>query len=152
MKPDKITVHCSASNWGDAQIIDTWHRERGFARIGYHAVILNGFTTYASWANDNRNDNLDGYVEPGRPEDIMGAHVLYHNQNNLGICLIGITEFTDKQMSALKQQLSDWMWKYNLKIGDIYGHNEFPEHKTRICPGFNMTIFRTKFRLERLFI
>jgi len=153
MKPNKITVHCSASLWGDAGEIRKWHtdpppRGNGWRDIGYHKVILNGRPRYGM----GYDEDYDGLVQDGRPEDQMGAHVLGHNQDNLGVCLIGITEFTPRQMGALKRVLMNWMDDYKLKISDIYGHNEFSGHESRICPGFNMTIFRNKFRMERFFI
>ena len=38
----KIIIHCSDSEFGDAALIDKWHKERGWTGIGYHYVILNG--------------------------------------------------------------------------------------------------------------
>lgn len=49
---DKIIINCSDSDWGDAEVIDEWHRERGWDGIGYHYIICNGrpknrtFTTF----------------------------------------------------------------------------------------------------------
>jgi len=34
MRPDKITVHCSASNWGDDQIIKQWHTDPKYHNNG----------------------------------------------------------------------------------------------------------------------
>ena len=46
MTPDRITIHCSDSEWGNADVIDEWHKKRGWDGIGYHYVILNGYPTY----------------------------------------------------------------------------------------------------------
>ncbi len=45
MKPKeikRIIIHHSASDFGDAKLIDKWHKERGWKGIGYHFVVLNG--------------------------------------------------------------------------------------------------------------
>jgi len=41
MKNKKVIIHCSDSSFGNAVLIDKWHRQRGFDNIGYHFVILN---------------------------------------------------------------------------------------------------------------
>jgi hypothetical protein len=41
-KIDTIVIHQSDSAFGNAAVIDKWHRERGWSGIGYHWVILNG--------------------------------------------------------------------------------------------------------------
>jgi len=79
MKPQSnithIVMHYSAT-YGDQDIgasdIDKWHRDRGFAQIGYHWVI-------------RRN----GTVEAGRSEGTVGAHVRGHNTGTIGICVVG---------------------------------------------------------------
>lgn len=72
---DTIIVHCSATREGQdirASDIDKWHRERGFAMIGYNYVI-----------------DLDGKVEKGRPLTMTGAHCKGWNDRSIGICYIG---------------------------------------------------------------
>lgn len=82
-----IVVHVSASTWGEASVIDGWHKERGWSGIGYHGVILNGRRQYAA----AYQEALDGHIQPGRPETAMGAHCLAKGMNtcSLGVCLIG---------------------------------------------------------------
>ncbi|EGP03147.1 N-acetyl-anhydromuranmyl-L-alanine amidase [Pasteurella multocida subsp. gallicida str. Anand1_poultry] len=98
----KIVIHCSATQNGKplrnkahtaAQVIDRWHAERGFKRtfsnftqfnshlkhIGYHYVI-----------------DTDGTVETGRKVGEVGAHVKGHNQQSIGICLVGGISITGK--------------------------------------------------------
>ena len=71
-----IVIHCSAvkpDQLSSAAQIDTWHRQRGFhLGIGYHYVV-------------RRN----GQIEPGRPEWMIGAHCLNHNQHSIGVCYEG---------------------------------------------------------------
>lgn len=82
-----IVCHVSASRWGDARAVDSWHRQRGWSGIGYHIVLLNGCRT-SSLAYSH---TLDGKIEPGRPEDEVGAHCLAGGMNtcSLGVCCIG---------------------------------------------------------------
>jgi N-acetylmuramoyl-L-alanine amidase len=179
VKVERLVVHCSASTWGNRDEITRWHTYpkdnsdgtvnylgrrynsrselpvevrnqygNGWSDVGYHSIILNGHPHYGM----EYDEKYDGITEYGRAENTIGAHVLYHNRGSLGVCLVGIDKFTDKQMSVLKRWLGDRLWKYDLRIRDIYGHNEFPEHRTRDCPNINMTIFRAKLKLERLLI
>lgn len=114
-----IVIHCSATRNGKslrtstqtaAQVIDGWHKGRGFKRnparlrqfnphlahIGYHFII-----------------DTDGTVETGRQEGEIGAHVKNHNAHSLGICLVGGLEpngtphgrFTAAQWQALHRLL-----------------------------------------------
>lgn len=72
---DTIVIHCSATREGmdvRASDIDKWHKERGFAMIGYNYVI-----------------DLDGVLEVGRPLTMNGAHCLGYNDHSIGICYIG---------------------------------------------------------------
>lgn len=74
-KIEAIIIHCSATREGQdirASDIDKWHRERGFAMIGYNYVI-----------------DLDGKVEEGRPLTMTGAHCKGWNDRSIGICYIG---------------------------------------------------------------
>lgn len=81
-KIDAIVIHCSATRAGQdvrAADIDKWHKERGFAMIGYNYVV-----------------DLDGTVEVGRPLNKDGAHCntaglsgVSYNKHSIGICYIG---------------------------------------------------------------
>lgn len=115
-----IVIHCSASpNDRDvtAEEIHSWHKERGFDGIGYHYVI-----------------KRDGITETGRPIYWDGAHVKGHNDESIGICLIGDNEFSDAQMTTLKQLL--YALKFRFQDANICGHYELDSKKT--CPNFNV--------------
>jgi len=74
-KVDYIVFHCSATPEGQnvtASIIDGWHKDRGFDKIGYHVVI-----------------QLDGTIEFGRALDEVGAHVKGHNHNSIAVVYAG---------------------------------------------------------------
>ena len=137
-KIDKIVVHCSASEFGNAIIIDDWHRQRGWKMIGYTYVILNGQIDSKTY-----RESLNGSIECGRPEEMIPSHVRGHNSNSIGICLIGNNSFTVEQMNSLAILLEDLINLYNLEPKDIYGHCEFDSRKT--CPNFDVQIIRDMF-------
>lgn len=124
---NKLIVHCSDSEFGNALLIDQWHRERGFDMIGYNWVILNGVTRKRS----KYVDFLDGAIESGRPINRTGAHCKGKN-SYYGVCLIGVDNFTYDQFNALESLV------YSLEIRNehIYGHNHFDKGKT--CPNFDV--------------
>jgi N-acetylmuramoyl-L-alanine amidase len=104
-----VYVHCSASSFGNAALIAIWHYLRGFSGIGYHRVLLNGWL-----AKDIYDKRFDGHVETGRPLDEdpivtgkeVGAHVLGHNTDSVGVVLIGESgKFTPKQMRSLYREI-----------------------------------------------
>jgi N-acetylmuramoyl-L-alanine amidase len=130
-----IILHCSASGFGNASMIDQWHRERGWSGNGYHLVILNGYLQ-----KDIYNKNYDGLVETGRPlngNDLIdpfevGAHARGHNKS-VGICLIGNSgQFTRKQMSSLYK----WLRILDKQFTGImvYQHSEMDKNKP-FCAG-----------------
>lgn len=124
-----LIIHCSATAEGRdfrAKDIDAWHRNQGWAGIGYHYVI-----------------DLDGTVEKGRVESKAGAHCVGYNNKSLGICYIGglardgetpKDTRTEAQKAALIKLLKELKAKYpNAKI---VGHNQFAK---KACPCFNAT-------------
>lgn len=116
-----IVVHCSDTPNGrphNAADIDRWHKERGWAGIGYHFVIL-----------------LDGTVESGRPLDTPGAHVRGYNDESIGICLIGRDEFTNAQMRSLEGLVI--AMKSNHRQADVVGHYDL-DSAGKTCPNFNV--------------
>ncbi len=126
-KITKIIVHCSATAAGrdfSAADIDRWHRARGFNGIGYHYVV-----------------KLDGTVEKGRSESVMGAHCLGQNANSIGVCYIGGLKSdgktpadtrTEAQKRALKSLIGDLKKRY--PGATVHGHREFA---AKACPCFD---------------
>jgi hypothetical protein len=129
-----IIIHQSASSFGDASIIDRWHKERGWDGIGYHFVICNG--------HKNKDDEYlsevgDGEVQEGRDINKTGAHARGFN-SYIGICLIGSDTFTYDQMKALRDLVVELSLKYEIAPDDILGHYQV---STKTCPGFDVRQF-----------
>ena len=124
---DEIIVHCTATPKGrdvSVEDITRWHRERGFATIGYHYVVL-----------------LDGTIERGRPEEQAGAHCKGHNSRSIGVAYVGGCDKamrpkdtrTVRQRASLRHLLKELKAKY--PTASIHGHNEFAD---KACPSFNV--------------
>jgi len=141
-KIDNIVVHCSASPFGDREVIDKWHRERGWREIGYSYVILNGCRK----SSKSYNADDDGIIEGGRSLDNdpyiengeQGAHAAGYNANSFGICMIGTNKFTVYQFEALAFLLH--MWKRMIPDVKLYGHYQLNSHKT--CPNFKIEVLK----------
>lgn len=133
-----IIVHCSDSTFGTKDLIDSWHRQRGFP-CGYQFVILNGTCN----KNDVYIEPLDGAIEVGRHVDEQGAHCKDINDRSIGICMIGDKKFSKKQIRSLFNLCRDLLPKYGLNTIDIKGHYEFNAYKT--CPNLNMQNIRKEY-------
>lgn len=126
MKVTHIVVHYSAT-FPDMDVtaaqIDRWHRERGFAKIGYHYFI-----------------RRDGTVEKGRADTEVGAHVAGQNTGKLGICWAGGLErgkpgghknMAPAQEKALIGLIKSLLVKY--PAAKVVGHRDLAATE---CPGF----------------
>lgn len=117
-----VIIHCSDSNLSahdSIEVINQWHIQRGFKKVGYHYFVRS-----------------DGTIEKGRDENEVGAHVKGHNSNSLGICLHGKNEFTIAQFKALEILLIDICSRHDLEKKDILSHNDLDGSKS--CPNFDL--------------
>ena len=123
----EIIIHCTATP-RDREVtvedIDRWHRQRGFAGIGYHKVIY-----------------PDGTVHDGRPIEKIGAHCLGHNANSIGVVYVGGMEKdgssadtrTEAQKESLKRVIEELQREF--PRATVHGHREF---SATACPGFDV--------------
>lgn len=123
-----IIVHCSANRAGSAlrmADIDSYHRSLGWIGCGYHYVIP-----------------TDGTIEPGRPDEMVGAHCKNHNRHSIGVCYIGglskdgkpADTRTDAQRIALRNLLEQLHRRYPDAL--IVGHRDLDPQK--VCPCFDV--------------
>lgn len=145
-----IILHCSASNFGNAALIEKWHLQRGWKGIGYHYVILNGWL-----ASGVYNAHFNGHIETGRPldhdpfiaESEIGAHVKGFNKNSVGVCLIGQSgEFTDEQMNAALKCVH--MLEKQYEAINIFQHSDFDTKKPH-CAGIDIGQFKKNYDLYK---
>lgn len=116
-----LVVHCADTpDEADLQAADIHKMHLGFGwdGAGYHHII-----------------RRDGEIEPGRPRYWQGAHVYGQNENSLGICLIGRSQFSLAQMNSLSRLLHHLKCQY--PKAEIVGHRDIQDtHKT--CPNFDV--------------
>ena len=138
-----IVIHHSATDKGDATVIDNWHRENNhWDGIGYDFVIGNG--TYSG----------DGEVEPTYRwrGQLTGAHAggtpgNWANEEAIGICLIGnfnYTAPTARQMNSLIKLVRFLQQRYHIPKSRIYGHRDVPGGHETECPGRYFPMARFK--------
>ena len=116
-----LVVHCSdtSDNKNLTSIdIHKMHVNFGWEGIGYHKIITK-----------------DGFIENGRPEYWVGAHVYGKNNYSLGVCLIGKNNVNSKQFNALEIVLKEWKRKYPSAV--IIGHRDAIE-TNKTCPNFDV--------------
>ena len=129
-----IILHCSATREGQdikAKTIKQWHKDRGFDDIGYHYVI-----------------DLDGTIEKGRDESLVGAHCKGHNATSIGICYVGGCDKnmkpkdtrTPEQRRSMLSLVRKLVNKYKIPVTQIWAHHDFDKHKA--CPSFDISEFR----------
>jgi N-acetyl-anhydromuramyl-L-alanine amidase AmpD len=127
---DLIVIHATDSkpsmNIGVKEIRE-WHLDRDWKDIGYHFVI-----------------RRDGTLEVGRQLETIGSHVLGHNDNSIGIALVGgmseegldEVNFTMEQYITLDMLITDLRMRFT--SARVTGHYEF---STKTCPMFNVQAF-----------
>lgn len=160
-----LVLHCSATASGRwlpstgpsgqltaVQVIDAWHRERGFKRsdqalkrfnasltsVGYHYVV-----------------DVDGHVWTGRHLEEVGAHVAGHNAYSIGVCMVGGSEregrFTPEQWQSLADLVAQLKARFPQLAAakTIVGHRDLspdlngdgkvqPSEWLKTCPGFDV--------------
>ncbi|APF16990.1 N-acetylmuramoyl-L-alanine amidase family 2 [Caldithrix abyssi DSM 13497] len=136
----KIIIHCTDSQWGNVEIIDRWHKERGWDGVGYHYLILNSYPTYRSLKDRRPEPENDGLIKEGRDLEKIGAHCRGHNLDSIGIALVGVNTFSKAQIYSLQKLIKVLLKQFHLSINNVYGHYEFDNRKS--CPNLDMEWFR----------
>lgn len=118
----RIIVHCSDTEGGDAESIRKYHvSHNGWDDIGYHYVITK-----------------EGVIERGRPEERSGAHCKGANFDSLGVCLIGKHDFSETQFESLRYLVSALKKRHGPIT--VWPHNAFSSAKKqgKTCPNFDV--------------
>lgn len=125
----EIIIHCTATPEGrdyTVEQIREWHRQRGFADVGYHFII-----------------HIDGSVDRGRPIAQMGAHCQGHNTNSIGVAYVGGLASdnktpkdtrTDRQKASMRNLLRELHTQF--PCATVHGHYEFAKKE---CPCFDVS-------------
>jgi len=136
-----IFIHHSASEWGDADIIRSWHVEdRKWDDIGYNSVITNCFPSHESWLDREPDMNSDGCEEDGRDVEYIPAGVRGHNTSSVHICLIGNRSFTSAQLVTLKNTIDYYKYTYP-SIVKVLRHADADDRKPE-CPSLSPKFLR----------
>lgn len=130
----EAVLHCAAINTGQFdgkspfQVfaeINRWHVEqRGFKSFGYHGLFM-----------------PDGTFYPGRPFDVVGAHVRGHNLGTLGFLMI-----ESRKITHMADHPEEWFTPVQIKevgrflrkipgLEMVTGHNDYAP---KLCPGFHV--------------
>jgi N-acetyl-anhydromuramyl-L-alanine amidase AmpD len=126
----RILIHCSDSKTGDVATIREWHLKKGFSDIGYHFVIL-----------------LDGTVQEGRSVSIAGAHCEGNNSDSIGVCLVGVNDFSTEQVRSLMYLVLGLMQQHKVPIDGVFCHYEL-DNKGKVCPYIPGAFMRFLLQLE----
>lgn len=117
-KPNTIVLHHAESSNCTVEDINRWHKNNGWAGIGYHYFV-----------------RKDGSIYKGRPDNAIGAHAKGHNTNSLGVCAEG--RYMTESMPQVQKDSIIELCKYlknKYGISRIYGHREL---MSTDCPGVN---------------
>ena len=133
--PKHIIVHTLAFT-GDAGVdeVRRWHKERGFADVGYHYII-----------------RRDGTLETGRREHRPGAHCrdMGMNSKSIGVGLEGhgdMEQWTADQWRTFRTLYRFMERKYHIPPHEVLGHRETGAPKT--CPGKKIDMDQVRRSLE----
>ncbi|HHN78096.1 MAG TPA: N-acetylmuramoyl-L-alanine amidase [Phycisphaerales bacterium] len=116
MSPFTSTLYDDAARRIEA--IRHAHVAKGWADIGYHYAI-----------------DPAGRIWAARPEALQGAHVKYHNPNNLGILMLGNFEKQQPTVAAKKTLdafLTMKMDEFHVPVNKVFTHREWAP---TACPG-----------------
>jgi hypothetical protein len=117
---NKIIIHATASREGVEQTVEDITKEhvnhRHFRTIGYHFVVY-----------------LDGSIHEGRPIEEVGAHVVGHNKDSIGIAYVGGTDSngkpkdtrTEAQKEVLRNKVNEL--KQMFPSAEVKGHRDYSE-------------------------
>lgn len=124
---DLIVVHCTATKPSSdvhSSDVDRFHRQRGFAGIGYHFLIA-----------------LDGSIELGRPLEQVGAHCLGHNARSIGVAYVGGLDTAGKPADTRTAPQKQALTALLQRLRQLFPQAEIAPHRrfaAKACPCFDV--------------
>jgi len=118
---NKVFLHCSASGLPEharVDVIDMWHRKRGFDEIGYHYFI-----------------DFEGKIWHGRDIEKKPAAQKGHNTGSVAICLAGLRQ-TDCRVGQLDSLIHLCYEINHAHNGNVTFHGHC-EVSNKSCPVFD---------------
>ena len=122
-----IILHCADTEPDeniDITDIDRWHRDQGWACVGYHYVIP-----------------VNGELQVGRKLEVKGAHCRSYNQDSIGICYVGgrrngmlADTRTPAQRETMRKLVLELLERF--PKAKVCGHHDF--NSIKACPCFNV--------------
>lgn len=117
-RTSRIILHHAEASTCTVQDVHRWHKNNGWAGIGYHFFV-----------------RKDGSVYRGRPEGTVGAHASGSNSDSIGICFEGtyMTETMPAAQKAAGKELVAYL-KNKYGISKVQAHRDVCATS---CPGTN---------------
>ena len=118
-KTNLLVLHHAAAKKCSVEDIHRWHKQKGWAGMGYHFLV-----------------RKDGTIYEGRPIQSVGAHAYGYNNRAIGICFEGnfeVEKMPDVQKEAGKELVSYILKRYPT-ITSVKGHRDL---MATACPGKN---------------
>lgn len=112
----RIILHHAAAKTCSADDVHRWHKNNGWAGIGYHFFV-----------------RKDGSIYRGRPMQYVGAHAGGSNHDSIGICFEG--DYTKETMPDAQKQAGKELVAY---VKNYYGIKKVQRHSdvcATACPG-----------------
>lgn len=116
--PREIIIHHAEASNCSVEDIHAWHKNNGWAGIGYHYFV-----------------RKDGSIYKGRPDNAIGAHCLGNNTNTLGVCFEGAYNneiMPTEQLNAGRELIA--YLKNEYLITEVGKHKDY---MSTDCPGNN---------------
>ncbi len=136
MYPNRIILHHSLTKDGSTvnwNAIRKYHLSKGWNDIGYHFGIEKIGSRYE--------------VLTGRMMTVKGAHTKGHNQDSIGICLVGNFDEVKppkEQWELAVELVSSLCEILFITRESVYTHNDFASYKTCAGKKFNLRLFRSQ--------
>ena len=125
-----IILHCADTEPDDridVHDIDRWHKEQGWACVGYHYVIP-----------------VSGELQIGRKLETKGAHCRSYNHDSIGICYVGgrrngvlADTRTPEQRETMRKLVLELLERF--PKAKVCGHHDF--NPSKACPCFNVVVW-----------